>query len=624
MAHENSFPKRHRKRYAAGALFAVAAMTPGFSQAFAGEVKYSYSDIKDEIVYVGTKKAELYDVAILVNDPALKGSRIKGIEVPAGATLNMTGYSAWLTTELLLEANSEGKKVNVPNICSVSAANINNTIVATFDEPYTIGDDPVYAGYSFTVTEVESMNDNDPAKYPVAVTRGAQAGSLFMHTPRYYLKWGDRSGEQQCSSALRVILEGDFPAVSGGVASVREVKCQYDEPTVRIPLSYASYGSEPISSLTFEYSYQGKTNTAEMKFDKPETPIFGYFNTIELAIPNEFTDGTENMQLILSKINGKENTNSSRTAMVRVSLLTNFPKKRPMVEEYTGLWCGYCPRGYVAMEAMNEEHSDFVGVAIHEGDPMAIMEIADFPSSIGGFPASVIDRSLMQSPMLDILREAWENRTMEYTPVKLDVEIERDASNPRDINVTARYTLVEPPKNEYRLAYMLLADNLSDPGWKQRNYFTDRIEKYLEWFHTAGSAVEGLVYNDVLAMNTPWAGEAGSVPADVEVQKENTHRYTFHTSGVTTLQGVDIIGMAGDNLSAVAMMIDTKTGEVLNSAKAYIFRAGVEGVTADNAVPVEQAWFDIAGRRVAEPNNGIFILRTVYSDGTVKSVKVVK
>ena len=44
-----------------------------------------------------------------------------------------------------------------------------------------------------------------------------------------------------------------------------------------------------------------------------------------------------------------------------------------VAEEGTGTWCGYCVRGIVALEEMNKKYPDnFIGIAIHSGDPMAV------------------------------------------------------------------------------------------------------------------------------------------------------------------------------------------------------------------------------------------------------------
>ena len=49
--------------------------------------------------------------------------------------------------------------------------------------------------------------------------------------------------------------------------------------------------------------------------------------------------------------------------------------RHSVVEEFTGTWCGNCPRGIVGMQRLEEDFGDrFIGIAIHTGtgEPMVI------------------------------------------------------------------------------------------------------------------------------------------------------------------------------------------------------------------------------------------------------------
>ena len=70
------------------------------------------------------------------------------------------------------------------------------------------------------------------------------------------------------------------------------------------------------------------------------------------------------------------------------------PGKIVVGEEATGTWCGWCPRGAVFLEQMANDYSDhFVGVAVHNGDPMTV---DTYDEAIGGFisgyPSMLVDR----------------------------------------------------------------------------------------------------------------------------------------------------------------------------------------------------------------------------------------
>ena len=48
----------------------------------------------------------------------------------------------------------------------------------------------------------------------------------------------------------------------------------------------------------------------------------------------------------------------------------------------------------------------------------------------------------------------------------------------------------------------------------------------------------------------------------------------------------------------------------------------VDSLNADRK-PVAETWYDLSGRRVANPANGIYIRRIEYSDGSTRSLKTV-
>ncbi len=613
------FNLNRRKYLYAGGFSLMLAVCP----AQAREVVFSYCSPDEGIAFVGTSKAEPYDVAITLADPGLKGAKVVGMEVPLNLVPDIADLSAWISTELKLEVDeATGKKKNSPDFCSVDAAMKNGVLAARFDTPYTIGDSPVYVGYSFRIPAV-GKDENDPARYPVAVAVGVEPGALMMHTQRHYLQWGDRGEALGGKSALKVILDGDFPSVSGSMEGIREVKCQGDNEKVILPVNVRSYGSDPIESLTVGYSYQGKSGQVEVKLDSPVQPIFGQPFSVNVEVPNDFDLGSEMISLTLDKINGIPNDNPARETSFALSMLRLFPKKRPVVEEYTGLWCGWCPRGYVGMETMSAAEPEFIGVAIHNSDPMEVT--ADFPSPVSGFPSCYVDRSGgAKSPSASSLKKYWGERSLEYTPVEINVSASRNDSNPKDIDVTSSFRFVEAPANPCRISYMLLANGLTDPDWEQKNFFSSRYEEGMDMFYGAPASIFGLVYNDVLVMFSSFPGEAGSVPApaDIVPYEMVSHDYTFHTGGSLSMSGYDLIGAAGDNLTVVALMTDSVTGEVVNAAKVSIGESGVAQTVADATV-LKTEYVNLAGMKVDAPDHGMYIKVSYMSDGTVKAEKKV-
>jgi len=73
------------------------------------------------------------------------------------------------------------------------------------------------------------------------------------------------------------------------------------------------------------------------------------------------------------------------------------PKKKPVVEDYTGTWCGNCPAVNAAIEEIIAQGSDITVVAIHNGDEFTLpfeQALRDALEVFPGSPRGRIDRTI--------------------------------------------------------------------------------------------------------------------------------------------------------------------------------------------------------------------------------------
>jgi thiol-disulfide isomerase/thioredoxin len=83
-----------------------------------------------------------------------------------------------------------------------------------------------------------------------------------------------------------------------------------------------------------------------------------------------------------------------------VSFSVIIPKRKIVLEDYTGTWCGYCPSVSAAVEEAHSITNDIAVVAIHETansnpDPMHFEEVQALQDEFGvtGLPAARINRT---------------------------------------------------------------------------------------------------------------------------------------------------------------------------------------------------------------------------------------
>ena len=88
-----------------------------------------------------------------------------------------------------------------------------------------------------------------------------------------------------------------------------------------------------------------------------------------------------------------QNTNDDTLSITATGTYA-APGKIVVGEEGTGTWCGWCPRGAVAMNWMDEKYYGYwQGIAVHNGDPMVN---TDYDVGLGGltsgYPSGLVDR----------------------------------------------------------------------------------------------------------------------------------------------------------------------------------------------------------------------------------------
>ena len=607
--------------------FTAFGLVLGAVSVSAQEATYGPYDGSQKLSYFGTGKKENYDVAIHLTNSALVGKTVKGIVIPMNS--DITGIDstavAFMSKTLTIK-----NKVNVPDIESDTASISGGKVTIRFKQPYTITSDGVYVGYSL------SLNAKSTAVIPVVVANNPDDDNLYMHTTSTYRKWGSRASTLGCELALEVLLDGIEPdvatVVSGGDVNTQIILSK------DYTFSVKNGGSTAISSVDFSYSLAGVSNNVHADLADPVKAHVGSTGSVSFAIPAVADAGTYPLTVSLLKVNGKDVAPSSFTSNVNVYKL--LPTKRALLEEYTGTWCGYCPRGFVGLEHMNELYgNDFVGVSYHNGDPMEFT--SSFPSSVPGFPDAWIDRSKETDAYCGDnydghfnIDKTYAECNKQFAPADLVTRAYFTDATQSSVEVKTSVTFAgDNSDNPYQLAYILTADGLSEAGdtahqssWDQSNYYSGETtypDDDMKEFVNGGSTISGLTFNFVVC---GWSGKSyidGSLPSSVVAMQPVNYTYTFDLAQSLNASGNAII-QDKSKLHVVTLLIDTTTGHVVNALKSNVYSdeaAGIKGIDDANAdaTAVAREYYSIDGKRLCQPQKGLNIVR--LSNG--KTFKVV-
>lgn len=574
-------------------------------------------------MFWGTGQPEIYDVAVEVNNPEFVGKKIMGLEVYMPITSDyITNMKGWCSTKLSVK-----NQANNPNICVKEGVLSGNYLTVEFDEPVTITEEPLYVGYSFKVGKVMDASGNyvEEAKYPIPIVKTHTKGALWVHSSKSLPRWTDVNAQQGTGSALLVKIEGDFPTNAAEIipSDIYYTECKKERNT---KFTIANRGSSTIESVKYAFEVNGVTSTGSFKFDTPIPAIYGCKGTVDLVVPALDEMTTYNAKLIISKIN-EEDVNI--TADTKVKVLSFIPVTRPLVEEYTGLWCGYCPSGYVALEAMKRDYPDtFVALAFHDDDPMQVNR--SFPVDVSGLPHSTINRNNAVEP--GYIPAEWGSYASEIAIADISASIEWADKEHSKLKCTSvsRFAADNPAAN-YRVAYAIVADGLSNPAWKQKNYYSNPNntptfdDPLWDIFNNTTKEVSGLTFNDVVCYFKDYTGIEGSLPSDIKAGQEYEHLYEVPISQIGT--GSESNPFTNYNLMRVVAIIFNGSTPVNCVSSAHLdYEVSVKDIENNgiDAYVTDTIYYDLYGRRVSNPGHGIYIKTEILNNGTTRMMKVAK
>lgn len=387
--------------------------------------------------------------------------------------------------------------------------------------------------------------------------------------------------------------------------------------SVKAKLMVSNYGRNAIHD--FDYTLSFNENILDSKhYTLPEDLNHSDGATIEIDVPPHTELSETNLIFTITKVNGDRNNATFNYATLPRVTVNKVPKRRVVVEDYTAMWCGYCPRGIALVENLaNTYADDFIGIVIHSSDPLRCQ---DYDAK------AYEDRS---RPSLWMNR----NRKLAYYIAREEFESERSAGADMDVDVTAVWDelknnitvtpsvtfCVNKEEAPYGFTYVLTEDGMSDPSWVQNNNFSQDtnelgISKELDKFIKAPFNVRNLV-NNFVAIAAEGVGKPlmGHIKAPIKADQTQSHSYVFKN-----VSSKPIIRDKA-KLKVCVLLINTQTKRIENAAKCSIADAqttSISSVSDRKETAIETARYTLDGRRITAPQKGINIVK--YSDGRVR------
>ncbi len=340
-----------------------------------------------------------------------------------------------------------------------------------------------------------------------------------------------------------------------------------------LALSVQNYGSNAITSLTVDWN-DGTSHSSVISCS------IAAGATATVNHPTAVTYGTaveKNLNITITNVNATTDPNMGNNSGTKAfNTVSALAEKNVLFEEGTGTWCGWCPRGAVAMNKAYIDHpTGFIGIAAHNGDIMTVTAY-DAGCNFSGFPSANVDRE-------DLGIDAGTADFNAYYASRITM-IPPAAISATITNAGSAYTIVSSAtfKTPYaaanlRLAAIISENNVVGTGssYNQANYYAGGSNGVMGGYEAKPDPVlaADMVFPHVgRALLGGFNGQAGSVPTTITDGQVASYTFNYTVPSTSVLA----------NMHVTVLLIDQATGIVVNAKQFELSSAGLNTVTEDD------------------------------------------
>lgn len=629
-------------------------------------------NLKNAEFFAGQTK---YNIACMVPANYAK-AKIDSVEFFVLSGCKYDNLTVWATPVKILEENGkqyidmpesadeaevkyEIPAADVKAVLDKLPANYVGPVSVKLPKPLTVGSDGAIVGYSF---------DGKSSDTPVVLAGSSNedGGFLFQfedNGERYFQPFGGIFGQSSTITVGMDVTDCDAndAAVQAGPETTTLIKTAQ-----QYPFYITNNSGKAINQITYTITIDGVEGEEQTKtLNTPIEPM----TTTAIPLKKSFEDdGVHSVEFLLSKVNGNENLNTNKSAAYSIIALEKSADRVSVVEEQTGTWCGWCPRGHVGLELLKKKLGDkVITLAGHFSgdettvDPMNIygdnittkeeayadygwvtMQLSSMLGS-GGFPGAMFDRLIAADPYVGINTKKGKNGTYEFSADALVKTIQEQIPSEADFSMTASWA---DDKNTdikvdltttfnydrfgsfpYGVAFVLSENGMTGKGatWKQTNYYSKLLgaqgasdynnPDMAAWF-SAGSYVSTTYDNVVVQAWNPLGNAAIVDKSQTDIVKGEAIPFS-----ATLKVNSDLI-QNYDNLTLSALLVNLKSYAVVNAAKVVLGKcaAGIEDVNSEvNSNVVSR--YNVNGMRINGAQKGLNIVKLANGKVVKMAVK---
>ncbi len=346
-------------------------------------------------------------------------------------------------------------------------------------------------------------------------------------------------------------------------------------------------GSQDITSMILNYSVDGAATVSTL----PLTVTFQSGKCYNYSHTQPWTpigSGWHNIKLWASDLNGNQDEDHSNdTLYAKIYVYDAVPAEHNVViEEQTGTWCGWCPRGTVYMDSISKVHPNTtVLIAVHGGYAQEPMRVANYDDSLGilnsSAPNLFIDRFVQDDPSAIFTQYNSHINDFGLGDVALSVNYNSATSSS---TVSTTITSAVTIDGDFRVACVYTEDGVTGTGdgtdvnvwdYDQANYYSAGTNPLVgagrDWVAATDPVSANIMVYDFVArkIQGDYLGQPGSLPATLTAGM--TYNYTFPSWTIPSTYNAS-------KMKAHVLLIDAANSIIMNGRSMPVVSTGINQV----------------------------------------------
>jgi len=356
-------------------------------------------------------------------------------------------------------------------------------------------------------------------------------------------------------------------------------------------LEVRNFGLNDINSFDVTFDYSGTQiteNVSGLNLTSMQSYTVDFANTITLTAATTATAYVHNIN------GGQTQPTSDDTLTANLNVVVPATGKLVVGEEATGTWCGWCPRGSVALNWMDHDYEGYwQGIAVHNGDPMVDPTYDNgIAGYISGYPSGLVDRGSVIDPSAfsgDFLQRivippsALLNNGAQLDgnvlKVSIDLNFQQSINNPKLACVLVEDSVTGSGPQYYQANYYSGGTSLVDVDGTDWNAKPSNVPDYMMVYRHVARAISPSFLGDALPSNFYGPGDTETVC------------FEFIINPDWDLSKIHIVGMLMD-----------QAGMVDNASSTTIATAETQGLSNSCSGATEAIYLDGPDDLVVFPN----------------------